>query len=149
MKKIVSFFLLLILTAASCTVPSTSRHGSAAEALTELLARFPQEDGFVYSSEREAPYPLTDAMLARMFPDEGDTADLFCVVSSAVFFSKRFSDHEITVFELCDVSHTDLIVRLLQKRAKKKENAVVFADGVYVYLISTDENEAISRYLQE
>jgi len=87
MKKIVSLFLLLILTAASCTVPSTSRHGSAAEALTELLARFPQEDGLVYSSEREAPYPLTDAMLARMFPDEGDTADLFCVVSSAVFFS--------------------------------------------------------------
>ena len=36
----------------------------------------------------------------------------------------------------------------LQKRAKKKENAVVFADGVYVYLICTDQNEEISRYLQ-
>ena len=51
-------------------------------------------------------------------------------------------------FEVCDLSHTEDITHLLQKRAKKKENAVVFADGVYVYLICTDQNEAISRYLK-
>ena len=149
MKKYCILAFLLIFAAVSCGLPKTPRSGSAAEIMADILEHFEQGEGFVFTDERDAQYPLTDAMLARMFPDEGDTADLFCVVSSAVFFSKRFSDREITVFELCDISHTESIVSLLQKRAKKKENAVVFADGVYVYLICTDENEAISRYLQE
>ena len=149
MRKLWIAALLLAVTAVSCAIPKTARNGSAADVLTEILKEFAQEEGFVYTDEANTDHPLTDAMLARMFPDEGDTADLFGVVSSAVYFSKRFCEHEIIVFKLCDISHTDTVVRLLQKRAKKKENAVVFADGVYVYLICTDENEAISRYLQE
>ena len=148
MKKFLLLTLLLIFTASSCGIPKTERRGNAAEILSEILAHFDQGDGFIYTSETGAESPLTDAMLARMFPDDGDTADLFCVVSAAVYFSKRFSDREILVLELCDISRTELIVRLLQKRAKKKENAVVFADGVYVYLICTDQNEEISRYLK-
>lgn len=148
MKKFFLLMLLLIFTAASCGAPKTTHRGSASEILSDVLAHFGQGDGFIYTSEAEAEYPLTDAMLARMFPDDGDTADFFCVVSAAVYFSKRFSDREILVLEICDISHTELIVRLLQKRAKKKENAVVFADGVYIYLICTDQNEEISRYLQ-
>ena len=148
MKKFFLLALLLAFALSSCGTPKTARRGSASEILSEILENFEQGDGFVYTDETGAESPLTDAMLARMFPDDGDTADLFCVVSAAVYFSKRFSDREILVLEICDISHTELIVRLLQKRAKKKENAVVFADGVYVYLICTDQNEEISRYLQ-
>ena len=149
MKKLFLFPIALLILV-SCTVlpPPSQQKGSAAEIMSALLSQIPQEDGFVYASEIDAALPLSDAMLARMFPDEGDTADLGCVVSAAVYVSKRFSKHEIVIFELCDRSHTEKIVRLLQKRAKKKENAVVFADGVYVYLICTDCNEAISRYLK-
>jgi hypothetical protein len=70
------------------------------------------------------------------------------VVSAAVYFSKRFSEHEILIFKVCDLSHTEDITRLLQKRARKKENAVVIADGVYIYLICTDQNESIINYLK-
>ena len=149
MKRFGILALALMFTAVSCGLTGPSQGASASEILGLLTEKFELEDGFVYTSERVTEYPLTDALLARMFPDDGDTADLFCVVSAAVYFSKRFCDREIIVFELCDISHTQMIVRLLQKRAKKKENAVVFADGVYVYLICMDKNEAISRYLQE
>jgi hypothetical protein len=148
MKKFFLLTLLLAFAFTSCGTPKTAHRGNAQEILSEILENFEQGDGFVYTDEAGAEYPLTDTMLARMFPDDGDTADLFCVVSAAVYFSRRFSDREILVLEICDISHTELIVRLLQKRAKKKENAVVFADGVYVYLICTDMNEEISRYLQ-
>ena len=141
-----AFVCVFLLTACDIAAP-TKRQGTAEDVLHEILSEFTLADGFVYESKRDAELPLTDAMLARMFPDDGDTADLFCVKTAAVYFSKRFSEHEILVFELCDLSHTEDIVRLLQKRAKKKENAVVISDGVYVFLICTDQNEAISRYL--
>ena len=148
MKKLFLFPIALLILVSCTASPSSHQKGSAAEIMAALLSQVAQEDGFVYSSALDAALPLSDALLERMFPDTGDTADLECVVSAAVYFSKRFSEHEIVIFELCDRSHTEKIVRLLQKRAKKKENAVVFADGVYVYLICTDCNEAISRYLK-
>ena len=148
MKKFLLTAILLASLFPSCGSPRTAQKGCAAEIMSTILDRFETEDGFVFTSEREAEYPLTDAMLARLFPDEGDTADLFCTVSAAVYVSKRFCEHEIIIFELCDISHTETILRLFKKRARKKENAVVFADGVYVYLICTDQNEAISRYLK-
>ena len=141
-----ALFFVFLFTSCDVSAPTKSR-GTAAEILYEILSEFTLAEGFVYESGHNAALPLTDALLARMFPDDGDTADLFCVKTAAVYFSKRFSEHEILVFELCDLSHTEDIVRLLQKRAKKKENAVVIADGVYVFLICTDQNEAISRYL--
>ena len=149
MKKIYLSALLCAFLLTSCTAIQPSRRKeSAPRIMASLLSEFSLADGFVYESGLEAAYPLTDAMLARMFPDDGDTDELFCVVSAAVYLSKRFSEHEIIIFELSDLSHTEDIVRLFEKRAKKKENAVVIADGVYVYLICTEQNEAISRYLK-
>ena len=148
MKKLLPVLIVAcFLTACGLSLPS-GRTGSASQIMTELLSEFTLGEGFVYESELTAELPLTDSLLARMFPDDGDTEDLVCVISAAAYFSKRFSEHELLIFEVCDLSHTEDITHLLQKRAKKKENAVVFADGVYVYLICTDQNEAISRYLK-
>lgn len=149
MKKLWLFLLIFVcfLTACGISLPHR-RTESASQLMSEILSEFELEEGFVYESDLEAELPLTDQLLARMFPDDGDTEDLVCVISAAAYFSKRFSEHELLIFEVCDLSHTEDITHLLQKRAKKKENAVVFADGVYVYLICTDQNEAISRYLK-
>ena len=125
-----------------------SKKGDAEEILRDVLSYFQITDGYLYSTRPLSEYPLTDAILARMFPERGDTEDLICVYSVAVYFSRRFCEHEIIVFELCDISSRDKMIALLQKRAKKKENAVVLSDGVYVYLICTDWNEEISRYLK-
>ena len=148
MRKIFVVTLALSLLFFSCGVRSGRTAENAGEVMEALLSEFSPGDGFFYSDGANAEYPLTDAVLERMFPGDGDLEDLFCVTSAAVWFSKRFSEHEIIVFELCDRSHRERIVGLLEKRARKKENAVVFADGVYVYLICTDSNEAISRYLR-
>ncbi len=151
MQKFRNFFLccLLSLFFVSCGFQGgTSKKGDAEDILREVLSSFGITDGSVYSNRPLAEYPLTDALLARMFPERGDTEDLFCVRSAAVYFSKRFCDDEIIVFELFDISGREKIVSLLQKRANKKENAVVLSDGVYVYLICTDYNTQISRYLK-
>lgn len=148
MKKLCLLLILACsLTACGLSLPR-KQTGSASQIMSELLSVFTLEEGFVYESDPNAELSLTDSLLARMFPDDGDTADLFCVVSAAVYFSKRFSEHEILIFKVCDLSHTEDITRLLQKRARKKENAVVIADGVYVYLICTDQNESIINYLK-
>ena len=148
MKKLcVLLILTCFLTACGLSFPR-ARRGSASQIMSELLSEFTLAEGFVYGSDPGAELPLTDSLLARMFPDDGDTEDLFCVVSAAAYFSKRFSEHEILILEVSDLSHTEDITKLLQKRAKKKENAVVIADGVYIYLICTDRNESISDYLK-
>ena len=148
MKKLLPLLIVAcFLTACGLSLPRV-RTESASQIMSEILSEFALEDGFVYESDLEAELPLTDKLLARMFPDDGDTEDLVCVVSAAAYFSKRFSEHEILIFQVCDLSHTEDIEHLLRKRAKKKENAVVITDGVHVYLICTDQNEAISRYLK-
>lgn len=138
-------FLALSLVFTSCVSPHKTLEGDATAVLEEILMQFPMPEGMIYSDRAEAAYPLTDALLARMFPDTGDMADFAYVVSVAVCVSRRFSDGEITVLELCDLSHREELKRLLKKRADKKENAVVFTNGVYVFLIATDHNEAIMR----
>ena len=148
MKKLLPLLIVAcFLTSCSLSLPRV-RTESASQIMSEILSEFAIEDGFVYESDLEAELPLTDKLLARMFPDDGDTEDLVCVVSAAAYFSKRFSEHEILIFEVSDLSHTEDISRLLQKRARKKENAVVIADGVYIYLICTDQNESIINYLK-
>ncbi|MBQ3490676.1 MAG: hypothetical protein IJA86_08810 [Clostridia bacterium] len=151
MRKIQIFLLcfLIFLMFVSCGFHgSTTKKGDAEDILGDILSSFRITDGNVYSNRPLSEYPLTDALLARMFPERGDTEDLFCVRSAAVYFSKRFCENEIIVFELYDISGRDKIVSLLQKRANKKENAVVLSDGVYVYLICTDRNAEISHYLK-
>ena len=138
------FFLFL----SSCVPLKTERKGDAAEVLLDILTEFHMENGALYSKKEDAEYRLTDPLLARMFPDTGDMADFAYVTSAAVWFSRRFSENEIIVFKLCDLSHQRELLRLLAKRAEKKENAVAFANGIYVYLICTDQNAEIMRYLQ-
>ena len=149
MRKFIIFLFLVIFIFVSCDSGSqTLKKGDAEEILLDILNHFQIENGSVYSTGLSSENPLTDSLLARMFPDRGDTEDLFCVRSAAVYFSKRFSDGEILVFELYDISNRNKIISIFQKRAKKKENAVVLSDGVYIYLICTDRNEEISRYLK-
>jgi len=149
MRKILIFIVLIPLIFTSCGPDlQHSKKGDAEEILRDVLSCFQITDGYVYSTRPLSEYPLSDALLARMFPERGDTEDLFCVNSAAVYFSRRFCENEMIVFELFDISGRDKIVSLLQKRARKKENAVVLSDGVYVYLICTDQNEEISRYLK-
>ena len=149
MRKILVILFLIPFIFASCGPDMRhSKKGDAEEILRDVLSCFQITDGYVYSTKPLSEYPLSDALLARMFPERGDTDDLYCLRSAAVYFSRRFCEDEIVVFELCDISNRDKILALLQKRARKKENAVVFSDGVYVYLICTDRNEEISRYLK-
>ena len=149
MRKFLIFLFLLLFVFSSCAQNTPySKKRNADDILTDVLSRFGITDGYVYSSQPLAEYPLSDALLARMFPERGDTEDLICVRSAAVYFSRRFCKDEIIVFELFDISERNKIVSLLQKRARKKENAVVLSDGVYIYLICTDQNEEISRYLK-
>ena len=149
MRKFLVFLLLLAFLSVSCGKQSDIlRQGNAEEILLDVLSHFQLAEGTVYSTGLLSENPLTDALLARMFPDQGDTEDLYCIRSAAVYFSRRFSDGEILVFELYDISNRDKITALFQKRARKKENAVVLSDGVYVYLICCDQNGEISRYLK-
>ncbi len=147
-RKILIYFLIFSLFFVSCAPLKNETKGDATEVLTDILSQFPIENGAVYSDQNGAEYPLTDALLARMFNDEGDMADFAYVTSAAVWFSRRFSEREIVVLKLCDLSHQRELLRLLARRAEKKENAVAFANGIYVYLVCTDRNEEIMRYLQ-
>ena len=151
LKNRMKCFIVLLIFAfffVSCSPLSSKRKGDATAILQEILSVFPGKEGAIYSDREEAEYPLTDALIARMFPDMGDLDDFSYVVSRAAWFSRRFSDREILILEICDLSHQKDLLRLLEKRKKKKENAVVFADGIYLYLICTDQNEEIIRYLQ-
>ena len=149
MRKFLIFLFIMMFISVSCGFDiQNSNKGDAENILQDVLSYFQINDGSLYSTRPLAEYQLTDAILARMFPERGDTEDLICVQSAAVYFSKRFCENEIIVFELYDLSCRDKMLALLKKRARKKENAVVFADGVYVYLICTDRNEEISRYLK-
>ncbi len=149
MRKVLMWLLLLSVFLTSCFPFGTKkRTGDAEEVLSEILETFSISDGVIYSEKEGAAYPLTDALLERMFCDEGDMADFAYVTSCAVYFSRHFSEREIVVLKLCDLSHQRELLRLLRKRAEKKENAVAFADGVYVYLICTDQNEEIKHYLE-
>ena len=149
MRKFLLFLFTILFLLVSCGSDAlSSTKGEAEEILRDVLSQFQITDGSVYSTALSAEHPLTDALLARLFPERGDTEDLYCVRSGAAYFSKRFSKDEILIFELYDISNRDKIVALFRKRANKKENAVVLSDGVYVYLICTDRNAEISRYLK-
>jgi hypothetical protein len=146
-KKYLCLILIFSVFLTSCSSLKTEGREDAQAVLEDIIRTFSIEEGSLYSDRMDASYPLTASMLERMFPDRGDTADLVYVVSSAVWFSRRFSEKEIIVFQICDLSHQRELLYLLAKRAKKKENAVVFANGIYLYLICTEQNEAIMRYL--
>jgi hypothetical protein len=61
--------------------------------------------------------------------------------------SRRFSSEEIVVVKLHDRSYRDEVEALFLIRAKKKNNAIVFCDGVYVYLVCAENRDEIKRFL--
>lgn len=130
----------------SCVPVFSEESRSADEILAAILAEFDMEDGYCYGTERDAMHPLTDALLERMFVGER-LDDLRYVDSMAVYFSRRYSEREIIVIKLLDISHQKAVMALLLERAEKKENAVVFASGVYLYLLCTEQNKEIQGYL--
>ncbi len=146
-RKYLSLLLVFSVLLTSCAPVKTEKDQDAMTVLEDIVMQFQLEEGVLYCNHPDAEYPLSASMLERMFPERGDTADLVYVVSSAVWFSRRFSQKEIIVFQICDLSHQRELLYLLAKRAKKKENAVVFANGIYLYLICTEQNEEIMRYL--
>ena len=146
MKRFLLFLLILTFLFGSCKTTFLKEEKHAEEVLNEILMEFSIDDGIVYSDERDAKYPLTDEMLERLFWGT-DLGDLRYVSSVAVYFSRRFYEDEIFVFELFDISHQKAVMKLLSRRAEKKENAVLFANGVYIYLICTEKNEEIKSFL--
>lgn len=146
MKKLSVFLALALFFLTSCgSVPR--ERGTAEAALRDILARFGMEDGVIYG-DGEGEEPLSDGMLASLLCEGGASSYLRYVESRAVYFSRRFSPHEILVLRLSDKSHRQEAVTLLRRRAEKKKNAVVYADGVYVFLLCTDKNAEILSYIK-
>lgn len=146
-KKLTVGFLIVSLLLVSCTPKKTIQKGDAYTVLEQILLQFNIENGAIYGKNEKADYLLTDALLERMFDHAGDLADFAYVESVAIWFSRRFNEKEIIVLKLYDLSHQRELLNLLSKRAAKKENAVAFANGIYVYLVCTDQNEVIMRDL--
>lgn len=142
MKRILCCFLAAVIIFSSCSRPFSFEAKSAEEVLCEIMKEFSITDGYIYSSGEEAEHPITSAMLERMFFGTA-LDDLRYAESMAVYFSRRFSEREIIIIELFDMSHRKAVMALLTKRAEKKENAIVQANGNYVYLICTEKNEEI------
>lgn len=144
MRKLWILVLLLVCMLTSCI--GSDAHGSAKEAVESVLMHFHITDGVVYGDSDEQ-YRLSDSMLSLMF--DGDSLPEFEYVEScAAYFSRRFSQHELVVLRLYDMSHREELAALCKRRAEKKENAVVFYDGVYVYLICMENNGEIVSYLK-
>ena len=146
LKKLLCFTLIIICIFSSC-LPSLSKETrNADEILEAVLAEYGIEDGYCYSTRKDAKHPLTDTFLERMFFGARRSV-LRYVDSMAVYCSRRYNEREIIVIELYDVSHQKAVMALLLERAEKKENAVVFSNGVYLYLLCTERNEEIREYL--
>ena len=147
MKRFFCCLLVVLIILTSCD-ESPSQHKSAEMLLHEIMEEFSIEDGYVYSDEMGAAQPLTDVMLERIFFG-AMLDDLRYAKSVAVYFSRRFSEQEIVIIQLYDIAHRKTIMALLNKRAEKKENAIVSSQGNYVYLICTDKNSDILSALRE
>ncbi len=130
----------------SCA-PARREGRSAYAILQELLSAFPMGDGYCYGTVSDAEKTLTDEMVARLFLDMR-VEDLRYVEEMAVYLTKSFREGEIIVMKLFDPSHAGAVMSLLKRRAEKKENAALLQNGVYLYLICTDRNEAIISYLK-
>ncbi len=139
--------LIFVLIFSSCAAFS-EEDADAQEKLERVLEAFSIGDGVLYSTREDAEYILSDAMTERMFFYGKDISSLAEVESAAAYFSRRFSDEEIVVLKLFDLSYRNEVEALCKLRASKKENAIVFCDGVYIYLICTGKNEEIHNYLK-
>ncbi len=146
MRKFCALLILCAVFLTSCA-PVFSADESAAEKLYAVLAEFSLTEGAVYSTEDNEDYLFTDAMAERMFFWGRDISSLSHAHSMAVYVSRRFSSEEIVVAKLYDLSHRDEVEALFLIRAEKKKNAIVFCDGVYVYLVCAENRDEIKRFL--
>ena len=135
MKRFLLILLGFSVLLVSCGTPVQEK-GDAYQVVEKIMTHFELADGVLYSDREDADYFLSDSMLDRMFSEGYGLPEFEYVVSCAAYFSRRFSEEEIVVLKLC------------RRRAEKKENAVVYADGVYVYLICTDINDKILAYIK-
>lgn len=148
LKKIIVLLTVLAFVLSSCKSPLEEDVGDAEEVLRRIIDRFELSGGVIYSDMPEAEYFLTDALKEKLFSDGNGLPEFESVVSCAVYVSRRFSEEEIIVLKLCDKSHREALMKLCRRRAAKKENAVLYANGVYIYLVCTDRNEEILAYLR-
>ncbi len=130
----------------SC-IPARQESRSAYAILQELLSVFPMGDGYCYGTASDAKETLTDEMVTRLFLDMR-AEDLRYVEEMAIYLTKSFREGEIIVMKLFDPSHAKAVMSLLKRRAEKKENAALLQNGVYLYLICTDRNDAIISHLK-
>lgn len=148
MKKI----LLLLIAAVTMLLCACSGgfygEGTACSELSAITERFGLDDaGVIYSDDENAGYVLTQSMLSSMF--SGNENKFRYAVSCAAYFSRRFSDGEIVVIQVSDRSRREEIYGMCLRRAAKKHNAIVYADGNFVYLICTDINSEIAGYIRK
>ncbi len=134
MKRMICFLLTLLFSASACAPVFERKTRCAEEELSYILEEKGIAEGIVYSTSRDAAYPLTDAIMERLFLG-ANREDLCFVRSAALYVSRRFTEKEIFVLELYDRSHLEAVKKLLMRRAEKKENAVLSDHGVYLYLI--------------
>lgn len=147
MKRFLLILLGFSVLLVSCGTPVQEK-GDAYQVVEKIMTHFELADGVLYSDREDADYFLSESMLERMFSEGYGLPEFEYVVSCAAYFSRRFSEGEIVVLKLCDKSHREELMKLCRRRAEKKENAVVYADGVYVYLICTDINDKILAYIK-
>lgn len=146
LRKFCALLILCAVFFTSCS-PIFSADDSAVEKLYTVLTEFSLTEGAVYSTEENEDYFFTDAMAERMFFWGRDISALSHAESTAVYVSRRFSSEEIVVAKLHDLSHRDEVETLFLSRAEKKKNAIVFCDGVYVYLVCAENRDEIKRFL--
>lgn len=147
MRKYCVLLLFIISMLSSCSSFS-EKDIDAEEKLVGVLDAFSMHEGVLYSTRDGAKYALSDSVQERMFFYGKDISSLTQVESAAAYFSRRFSEEEIVVLKLFDLSYREEVMALCKLRASKKENAIVFCDGVYVYLVCTKQNEEIRRFLK-
>ncbi len=149
MKKIVCFALALFVMSffVGC---GSAQDGSALRKLNMITDEFSlSEMGAVYARGEECERELSDELVARMFSEGGNITAFENVKSCAVFLFQNFSDGEIDVIELCDVSHKPEMLAVVNRRARKKSGAVVLSHGRYIFLISCNDAEKIADYIRK
>lgn len=150
MKKLFILLLAVLVSLPLGSCGRENRRGSAEAVLSGIIGSFGlQSAGTVYSDGKDAKRELSDGMLSSMFAGGGNIGTFSHVVSCAAYFSLKFSGDEIVVIELCDISHRGEIYDMCERRAAKKKNAVVYAEGRFVYLICTDFNADVTDYIRK
>ncbi len=147
MKRFLIFLLAWVFVLTACETGKREER-CAEDIMAAIFSEFPLSDGYIYSNARDAELVLSDAMLERLFAG-ARLEDLRYVKTMAVYLSARYSEGEIFIMELYDISHMHAVKSLLKKREEKKENAVLVTNGVYLYLIATEQNAEIVKFLTQ